>query len=249
MSAKSVIRDIKDIRALGTVLTVWAHPDDECFYAAGLIAAARVNGQTVCCVTATKGEGGSQDPARWPPEKMGRIREAEMEKAMAILGVKQHHWLGYVDGQCEAADAKEAVAKLVPIIEKVRPDSVITFGPAGSTGHPDHMAVCAWTGAALSAARLSRRPHLYHAADSREWYERSGKRIDAAFDYFFAISPPPLIAEADMDLRFVLPDELLRTKLEALRAHTSQTSRMFAEAAAADLRDMWHQEGFLLADY
>src|SRR4249919_2707816 len=51
----------------GTILSVWAHPDDETYLAAGLMAAAVQAGQRVVCVTATRGELGSTDPDRWPP--------------------------------------------------------------------------------------------------------------------------------------------------------------------------------------
>ena len=41
---------------LGTVLSVWAHPDDESYCCAGLMADAVAHGQRVTCVTATRGE-------------------------------------------------------------------------------------------------------------------------------------------------------------------------------------------------
>ena len=56
---------------LGTVLGVWAHPDDDIYLSAGLMAAAVDAGSRVVYVTATRGEGGSMDEERWPPETMG----------------------------------------------------------------------------------------------------------------------------------------------------------------------------------
>ena len=56
---------------LGTVLGVWAHPDDETYLSAGLMAQAVRDGDRVVCITATRGEGGSLDEERWPPETMG----------------------------------------------------------------------------------------------------------------------------------------------------------------------------------
>ena len=56
---------------LGTILGVWAHPDDETYLTAGLMARAADDGERVVCVTATKGEGGSWDEKRWPSETMG----------------------------------------------------------------------------------------------------------------------------------------------------------------------------------
>ena len=42
---------------LGNILGVWAHPDDEAYLTAGIMARAVRNGSRVVCVTAT----GSQD--------------------------------------------------------------------------------------------------------------------------------------------------------------------------------------------
>jgi len=49
---------------LGTVMGVWAHPDDETYLAAGLFAHAVDLGSRVVDVTATRGEGGSPRWAR-----------------------------------------------------------------------------------------------------------------------------------------------------------------------------------------
>ena len=68
-------------RHVGTLLGVWAHPDDEAYLSAGLMALARRGGERVVVVTATAGEHGTDDPdpvaagpprpapptARWPP--------------------------------------------------------------------------------------------------------------------------------------------------------------------------------------
>ena len=63
----------------GTVLGVWAHPDDETYLSAGLMAEAARDGRRVMCVTATRGEGGSMDEDRWPPETMGEVRPLVFE--------------------------------------------------------------------------------------------------------------------------------------------------------------------------
>ena len=56
---------------LGTLLGIWAHPDDETYLSAGLMARRSVDGRRVVCVTATRGEGGSMDEERWPPDDDG----------------------------------------------------------------------------------------------------------------------------------------------------------------------------------
>jgi LmbE family N-acetylglucosaminyl deacetylase len=38
-----------DVKELGSILGVWAHPDDEAYLTGGLMAAAIANGQPVAC--------------------------------------------------------------------------------------------------------------------------------------------------------------------------------------------------------
>ena len=70
---------------------------------------------------------------------------------MAGLCVRDIRMLGYADGQCSSADPDEAVRSIMELIQDVRPDVVVTFGPDGVTGHPDHIAVSRWTTAAAAA--------------------------------------------------------------------------------------------------
>ena len=62
------------MRSLGTILGVWAHPDDDIYLSAGLMAVAAAAGERVVDVTATRGEGGSMDDERWPPARMAEVR-------------------------------------------------------------------------------------------------------------------------------------------------------------------------------
>ena len=69
----------RDPSGLGTILGVWAHPDDEGYLSAGIMAAAVDAGNRVMCVTATRGEAGSLDHGKWPPETLGAVREAHRD--------------------------------------------------------------------------------------------------------------------------------------------------------------------------
>ena len=82
---------------LGTILGVWAHPDDETYLMAGLMVRAVRNGSRVVCVTATRGEGGSLDEEKWPSATMGKVREKELLRSLAVLGVTEHQWLDLPD--------------------------------------------------------------------------------------------------------------------------------------------------------
>jgi len=97
--------------ALGTILGVWGHPDDETYLSAGLMAAAARRGQRVLCATATRGEYGSQDEQRWPSATLGRVRERELLRSLEILGVHDHRWLEYIDGSCDRVPPEEGRAR------------------------------------------------------------------------------------------------------------------------------------------
>src|SRR5438128_2495894 len=123
--------------SLGTLLGVWAHPDDEAYLSAGLMARAVRGGDRVVCVTATRGEQGSWDEERWPTADLGRVRDAELMASLAVLGVTEHRWFDYYDGGCASIDPAEGTARVQAVMEEVGPDSVFTFGPDGMTGHTD----------------------------------------------------------------------------------------------------------------
>ncbi|HUJ64102.1 MAG TPA: PIG-L family deacetylase, partial [Acidimicrobiales bacterium] len=55
------------MQAVGTLLGVWAHPDDEAYLSSGLMALARRHGQRVVVLTATDGEDGQTRLARPTP--------------------------------------------------------------------------------------------------------------------------------------------------------------------------------------
>lgn len=202
------------VSALGTILGVWAHPDDETYLSAGIMALAIAGGQRVVCVTATRGEKGSQDEVRWPPGTIGATRAAELERALAVLGVREHHWLGYVDGECEAVDVGEAAVRLAAVVDEVAPDTILTFGPDGQTGHPDHVAVSRWVDAACPDGRV-----LWAAVpeDWRPFAERLNE-----FDVF-APGTPEFVPRSELKLLLDLDDTLLDLKLRALREQPSQT--------------------------
>src|SRR5689334_19789828 len=75
---------------LGTVLGVWAHPDDEAYLSAGTMGALRDAGHRVVVATATFGENGTPDPERFPPAELARIRRDELQVSLELIGVHDH---------------------------------------------------------------------------------------------------------------------------------------------------------------
>lgn len=135
------------------IFCVFAHPDDESFMAAGIACKYAEEGTRVALVTATLGEEGSTgDPPICTREELPAVREAELRRAVEILGIDSLDLLGYSDKQLAAAPVEEVRKKLVRLIRLQRPQIVITFDPNGSNAHTDHVAVSRFTSDAVQAA-------------------------------------------------------------------------------------------------
>jgi dephospho-CoA kinase len=143
----------------GSLLAVLAHPDDEALALGGTLARYADAGVEVHVVSATAGEtGGSREglsDSESPPE--ARLRECR--RASEILGVRQTHLLGYPDGGL-SPDSGPGVTAVESLLRQLCPQVIITFGPDGATGHPDHKAVHHWTRAAWQAC--GHRGFLYY---------------------------------------------------------------------------------------
>lgn len=140
------------------LMAVFAHPDDESLGAGGTLAKYASEGVEVAIVTATRGDAGRfhgrrlDDPQHPGPLELARIREAELREAASALGVRDVSCLDYRDQQLDRANPRQAVEDIARQVRRQRPDVVITFGPDGAYGHPDHVAISQFTTAAMVAA-------------------------------------------------------------------------------------------------
>ncbi|HEY0755984.1 MAG TPA: PIG-L deacetylase family protein [Ktedonobacteraceae bacterium] len=136
------------------LMCVLAHPDDESLGNGGMLAKYAAEGIKTSLVTATRGERGWFGDEREYPglEALGKIRENELLDAVEVLDIRYVDFLDYIDGDLDQAHPAEAIAKIVGHLRHVRPDVVVTFGPYGGYGHPDHIAISQFTTAALAEA-------------------------------------------------------------------------------------------------
>jgi LmbE family N-acetylglucosaminyl deacetylase len=128
--------------ATGTprILGVFAHPDDETFCAGGTFAKYIASGAEVMVVSATHGEAGQiRSPRVATRRTLAAGREQELRLACQCLGVQHALCLEYGDGTLQHVDGEELTGRVVEIIRRFRPDVVLTFGPDGGYGHPDHI--------------------------------------------------------------------------------------------------------------
>lgn len=231
-----------DLPALGTVLGVWAHPDDEAFLAAGLTARLTDAGVPVTVVTATRGEVGTDDPA-WSPERLGRRRALEMRASMAVVGVTDHRWLGHVDGSLAEVGDEIGVAQVAAVVDEVRPDTVVTFGPEGMTGHPDHITVSRW---ATRAAEQADHPVRVLCATTSADFTRRWADLIASTGAFegYATGLPLATPAEEVALEVVLDEDERDRKLTALTVQASQIAPLVTAIGEPTLRDWWGIETF-----
>lgn len=149
----------------GPVLLIFAHPDDESFGCAGTLAALQQRNIPVTLVSATRGEAGEiSNPTLANRDSLGAVREAELRDAMRMVGVHDVRFLGFHDSGMAGTPENELPRTLhqaplgvveplvVTQIRSVQPATVITFGPEGIYGHPDHIRMHDVVLSALTAA-------------------------------------------------------------------------------------------------
>jgi mycothiol conjugate amidase Mca len=236
-----------------TLMVVHAHPDDEAFGSAGTLARYSAEGVQTCLVTATRGEVGEihdpdLDEAQARP-RLGQIREEELRRAAAILGVTRLDFLGYEDSgmvgtpendnhRCfHQCSLDEATGRLVALIRRYRPQVVVTYGEDGGYNHPDHVRTHIVTSAAFQDAGNSHRfpdageawqpSKLYATRFSRramtELWEALRRQGRSWFWAEEAADEPPDWGSPDAQLRTAVDVSAhVPATREALRQHRTQ---------------------------
>ena len=165
------------------LLAVLAHPDDESLGVGGTLAKYASEGVEVHLLTATRGDAGRfrthrpGDPEHPGASGLAEIRERELRAAASVLGVQDLALLEYRDQQLDRVPPTEAIPAIVSHLRRVHPQVVITFGPDGGYGHPDHVAISQFTTAAVVAAADPAIAKLYYIA----WPEPTWAAYQSAF--------------------------------------------------------------------
>jgi LmbE family N-acetylglucosaminyl deacetylase len=232
-----------DPASWGTILSIWAHPDDESYLAAAVMAAARDAGQRVVCAVATAGENGADDPVAWPPSRLGPVRRWEAAAAMAVLGVEEHHILGLPDGSL--ADLEdEGLTWARGMLDDTSPDTVLTFGPEGMTYHPDHMAVHRWVTRAWQ--ERPGRSRLLYATPTAGQLDRFREDFET-WNVYMSDERPVGIPHDQLALLVEPRGQDLDRKLTALRAMATQTSGIWEALGPERYRELIAEEAFVAA--
>jgi LmbE family N-acetylglucosaminyl deacetylase len=240
------------------LLAVLAHPDDESLGLGGTLAKYAAEGIETYLVTATRGERGWKGGKETYPgiKALGDLRTMELQAAAKSLGVRQVYFLDYLDADLDGADPKEATDKIARHIREIQPDVVVTFGPDGSYGHPDHIAISQFTTAAVVQAAFegdSAPPHrvskLYYLVETRaviDTYEaiigKAKKLVDGVERFVVAWEEWAVTTRIDASDHW-------RTVLNAVLCHESQLRdpQKLADLPEATHRVIWGQQTFYRA--
>ena len=153
------------------LLACFAHPDDEAFPVGGALASHTRRGVDVRLITTTLGEEGEiRQEGSATRDSLGQIREVELSCAVQALRLSSNDVWGYRDSGMQGWDsnnhpkafinagADEVVERLVLEIRRFRPQVLLSFGPDGLYGHPDHIAISDHT---TTAFHLSADPSAF----------------------------------------------------------------------------------------
>ena len=222
-------------------MVVVAHPGDEAFGFGGAIARAASTGAYVVVVCVTRGffdarlarkspapGGKNRDPKTsavvW--RNVDTVREDELRRSVALLGVNVVRVLDYAEGDLERVDFDELVSRIVEPIRMHQPQVIASFGPDGVTGDRDHVVVSRAVSAAFDAAGepltyeddIEEDQVAWRAAKLYELVVPAGRLGDGPAGVPDGYGSP----EGHQSLTLQL-GELAQLKLAAIGSHVSQT--------------------------
>jgi LmbE family N-acetylglucosaminyl deacetylase len=122
------------------IVVFTAHPDDEGIAAGTMYKNHQAGGETflICATYGEKGKSHLDRPVT--DAALKNIRKNELLAAAKILRIDEVIFLGLPDAGVRE-NAKKLYEKSLPIIQKIRPDHLLSFGPDGMSAHWDHITV------------------------------------------------------------------------------------------------------------
>ena len=229
-----------------TLMAVHAHPDDEATGTGGILARCAAEGMRTVLVTCTDG-GCGDGPGGVKPGEPGHdpaaiieMRQRELEASCAVLNITDLELLGYADsgmmgwasneapGSFWSTPVEEAAARLADLIERYRPDVVVTYDENGFYGHPDHIQAHRITMAAVAATKVPAKVYWTTAPRSRmAEFGRIMREHGADWDEAGPADLPEIGAPDEQITTWVDVTEFGEQKFDALAAHASQSENIF----------------------
>ena len=234
-----------------TLMAVHAHPDDEASSTGGVLALSATEGIETIVVTCTDGALGD-DLGGAKPNSEGHdvkrvvaVREAELARSCQILGVDEHVMLGYADsgmkgwpendapGSFWSMDVAQAAKPLAELMNRYRPQVVVTYDANGFYGHPDHIQAHRITLFAAEATGIPAKiyfPTFPHSALAgfAEALKEAGETLPETGDAEGDATPLDDFGTPDEEVSAWLDcSAVVEKKRAALAAHASQLESTF----------------------
>jgi LmbE family N-acetylglucosaminyl deacetylase len=251
-----------------TMMAVHAHPDDEASSTGGVLAAYSAQGIRTVVVTCTNGEFGDGPDGVKPgqdghdEQAVARQRLAELRESCTILGVTDLELLGYHDSGMPEWDYKDrpnafcnvpeadVAARISGLIEKYRPQVLITYDDQGPYQHPDHVHASRSAQAAFANSGIPAK--LYLSAMRRsDWAKiwEALRELGAEVPDFENMDPEARRLAAESEERITTNIDIrpvLSRKREALFAHGSQISESWFSKIPQDIGEaVFGRESFI----
>jgi LmbE family N-acetylglucosaminyl deacetylase len=242
-----------------TLMAVHAHPDDEASSTGGVLAAYSGQGVRTVVVTCTNGEFGDAPGGVKPGQnghderQVAQLRLAELRESCAILGVTEVETLGYhdsgmpdwdykdrADAFCNIAEA-DVAARIGALIERYRPQVVITYDDKGPYQHPDHVHAARAAIAAVTATGIPAKLYLT-AMRGSDWQKvwEALREIGADVPRADDITPEIQRQMAETEQRITTTVDIrpvLDRKRDALFAHSSQIQESWFSKIPPDVAE------------
>jgi LmbE family N-acetylglucosaminyl deacetylase len=253
-----------------TMMAVHAHPDDEASSTGGVLATYAAQGIRTVVVTCTNGEFGDAQGGVKPGQdghderEVARQRLAELRESCAILGVTNLELLGYHDSGmpewdykdrpdafCNIPQAKVA-ERITGLIERYRPQVLITYDDHGPYQHPDHLHASLCAQAAFADSGIPAKLYLsaLRSSDFRKVWDALRELGEEVPD-FRSMDPEALRRGEESELRITTTVDIrpvLGRKRDALFAHHSQISESWFSKLPPEVAEVtFGRESFIRA--
>jgi LmbE family N-acetylglucosaminyl deacetylase len=256
----SIWRPIRERNPVRSLMAIVAHPGDEAFGFGGAIATAAADGAYVVVVCATRGvfdarlldkapaPGGRNrsytKPTVW--RNLDTVREDELRRSVAMLGVRVLRMLDYSETTLADVNYDDLVARIVEPIRMHRPEVILSFGPDGLTGDPDHVVLHR---AVRDAFERAGEPLAYEddiEEDQVAWRAAKLYELVAAGGELDVPGAPSAADGASVTLDL---GEVATLKLAAINRHVTQTGSQgaFSDWQAEDRDRYLATESYRLA--
>jgi LmbE family N-acetylglucosaminyl deacetylase len=242
-----------------TLMAVHAHPDDEASSTGGVLAAYSGQGVRTVVVTCTNGEFGDTAGGVKPgqdghdEQEVAQLRLAELREACKILGVSDLETLGYHDSGMPDWDYKDrpdafcnipeadVAGRIGGLIERYRPQVVVTYDDKGPYQHPDHVHASKAAAAAVAATGIPAKLYLtaMRGGDWRKIWEALRELGEDVPD-LREVTPEMRRQMAEHEQRITTTIDIrpvLGQKRDALLAHASQLSESWFSKIPPDIAE------------